>query len=101
PVPDGVATETAALVEPLACCFHGIERAELAGDETVAILGAGPIGLMLCACVADAGAHPVVVGGQPERRELVPLFGGTVGEGHDADVVIDAAGTDESWGQTL
>ena len=33
-------------------------RGDRAG-ETVAVLGAGPIGLMLCACVADAGGRPV------------------------------------------
>jgi L-iditol 2-dehydrogenase len=67
----------------------------------VAILGAGPIGLMLSACVADAGATPVVVGGRPERRAVVPEFGGVPGDGASADVVIDAAGTATSWGQTL
>jgi L-iditol 2-dehydrogenase len=101
PVPDGLPSEVAALVEPLACCLHGVERAELHGGETVAILGAGPIGLMLCACVADAGARPVVVGGRPERRALVPDFGGVSGEGAGADVVIEAAGTATAWGQTL
>ena len=67
-----------------------------AGD-TVAILGAGPIGLMLCACVADAGGWPVVVGGRPERRALAPAFGREPGEGIGADVVIEAAGTDTAW----
>jgi L-iditol 2-dehydrogenase len=52
---------------------------------------------MLCACVADAGGVPEVVGGRPERRELVPLFGGATGEGESADVVIEAAGTEEAW----
>ena len=69
PVPDGLAPEVAALVEPLACCLHGVERAGIRGGESVAVLGAGPIGLMLCACLADAGAGPIVVGGRPERRE--------------------------------
>jgi len=100
-VPEGLAPEVAALVEPLACCLHGVERAELNGGERVTVLGAGPIGLMLCACIRDAGASPVVVGGRPERRELVPAFGGVPGEGAGADVVIDAAGTATSWGQTL
>ncbi len=100
-VPDRLAPEVAALVEPLACCLHGIERAQLDGGETVAILGAGPIGLMLCACAADERATPVVVGGRPERRALVPEFDGVPGDGHGADVVIDAAGTATSWGQTL
>ncbi len=74
-VPEGLAPEVAALVEPLACCLHGVERAELGGGERVAVLGAGPIGLMMCACIRDAGASPVVVGGRAERRELVPAFG--------------------------
>jgi L-iditol 2-dehydrogenase len=100
-VPDGLAPEVAALVEPLACCLHGVDRAEIRGGETVAVLGAGAIGLMLCACLADAGARPVVVGGRPERRALVPDFGGRVDSGEGADVAIDAAGTATSWGQAL
>jgi L-iditol 2-dehydrogenase len=101
PVPNGLAPEIAALVEPLACCLHGVERAELSGGERVAVLGAGPIGLMLCACIADAGGTPVVVGGRPERRTLVPDFGGLLGDGAQADVVIDAAGTATAWCRTL
>src|SRR5205085_5221619 len=69
-VPAGLAPKIAALVEPLACCLHGVERAKLRGGEAVAVLGAGPLGLMLCACIADAGATAVVVGGRAERRPL-------------------------------
>jgi L-iditol 2-dehydrogenase len=97
PVPPGLAPAIAAMVEPLACCLRGAERAEIQRGDRVAIVGAGPIGLMLCACVADAGGKPEVVGGRPERRELVPLFGGEIGDGEDADVVIEAAGTEEAW----
>jgi L-iditol 2-dehydrogenase len=96
-VPRGVAPEVAAMVEPLACCLRGVDRAEIQRDHRVTIVGAGPIGLMLCACVADAGGRPEVVGGRPERRELVPLFGGQTGDGEGADVVIEAAGTEEAW----
>jgi L-iditol 2-dehydrogenase len=67
----------------------------------VAILGAGPIGLMLAACVADAGGWPVVVGGRPERLELVEQFGAERGDGVGADVVIEAAGTEEAWGDAI
>ena len=97
PVPRGLAPEIAAMVEPLACCLHGIEVAAVARDEAVAILGAGPIGLMLAACVRDAGARPVVVGGRAERRPLVSVFGGESGDGRGADVVIEAAGTKDAW----
>ncbi len=101
PVPAGLAPEVAAMVEPLACCLRGVERAEVRAGNRVAILGAGPIGLMLSACVADAGGRPEVVGGRAERRALVPEFGGQTGDGDGADVVIEAAGTDEAWQRAL
>jgi L-iditol 2-dehydrogenase len=97
PVPDGLPSEVAAMVEPLACCLRGVELAGIREGDLVAILGAGPIGLMLCACVRDAGARPVVVGGRPDRRALVPRFGGQVGTAEGADVVIEAAGTADAW----
>jgi L-iditol 2-dehydrogenase len=97
PVPPGLAPEVAALVEPLACCLRGVERAEVEAGQRVAILGAGPIGLMLAACVADAGGRAEVVGGREERRALVPSFGGSVGDGEGADAVLEAAGTETAW----
>lgn len=96
-VPNGIAPEVAAMVEPLACCLRGVERAGIHAGDRVAILGAGPIGLMLSACVADAGGWPVIVGGRDERRQLVSEFGAEPGDGHGADVVIEAAGTDQAW----
>jgi len=96
-VPGGVPAEVAALLEPLACCLHGVGNADVSEGDRVALVGAGPIGLMLCACVRDAGGTPVLVGGRPERRELAPLFGGVPGDGGGADVVIEAAGTPAAW----
>jgi L-iditol 2-dehydrogenase len=96
-VPQGVAPEVAAMLEPLACCLRGVERAGVQAGDAVAILGAGPIGLMLAACVADAGGWPVVVGGREGRRALAEAFGGEVGDGRGADVVIEAAGTEQAW----
>jgi L-iditol 2-dehydrogenase len=100
PVPPGLAPEVAALVEPLACCLHGVQRSGIESGDSVAIVGPGPIGLMLAACAADAGGRPFLVGGRPERRELGPLFGaGPAVE--RADVVIEAAGTEEAWRDAL
>ena len=96
PVPPALAPEVAALVEPLACCLHGAQRAGIEAGDSVAILGAGPIGLMLAACIADAGGRPFLVGGRAERREQAPLFGAGPAA-RTADVVIEAAGTDQAW----
>ena len=101
PVPPGLAPEVAALTEPLACCLHGVERAEVEPGRTVAVLGPGPIGLMLGAAARDAGAHVVAVGGRAERRELAPEFGAAPGDGRGADVVIEAVGTSEAWRDAL
>jgi L-iditol 2-dehydrogenase len=89
------------MVEPLACCLHGVERAGIEAGQTVAVLGIGPIGLMLCAAAKDAGANVVAVGGREERRELARYFGAVPGDGQGADVVIEAAGTEESWDDAI
>ena len=100
-VPPRLAPEVAAMVEPLACCLRGVERAGVEAGQRVAILGAGPIGLLLSACVADAGGWPVIVGGREERRELADAFGAELGDGRGADVVIEAAGTERAWGEAV
>ena len=99
--PPQLAGEVAALADPLACCLHGVDVAEVRPGNVVAVLGVGPIGLMLCACVADAGGYAVTVGGRPERHALAPLFGARPGDPHDADVVIEAAGTESAWRDAL
>jgi L-iditol 2-dehydrogenase len=96
-VPDGLAPEVAAMVEPLACCLRGVERAAIEGGETVAVLGPGPIGLMLCAAAKDAGARVVSVGGRPQRRALAEEFGAVLGDGRGADVVVEAVGSADAW----
>jgi L-iditol 2-dehydrogenase len=100
-VPPGVGPEVAAMVEPLACCLRGVDRAGVQAGDTVAILGAGPIGLMLAACVSDAGGWPVIVGGREERRALTETFGAEPGDGRGADVVIEAAGTEQAWAEAI
>ena len=101
PVPPGLAPEVAAMAEPLACCLHGIDVAGVQRGDTVAVVGLGPIGLMLCACVADAGGHPVGIGSREERRALAPAFGAVAADAEGADVVIEAAGTAEAWEHAL
>src|SRR5205823_8853753 len=52
----------------------------------------------LCACIADAGAKPIAVG---RRSELAREFGAHPGDGRGADVVIEAAGTEQAWRDAL
>ena len=95
PVPRTVASEVAALVEPLACALHA--TAGIEAGQTVAVLGPGPMGLLLCACLKDAGATVVAAGGSAERRTLAAEFGATPGDAHGADVVFEATGKPKGW----
>ncbi|WP_279481754.1 L-idonate 5-dehydrogenase [Aureimonas sp. SK2] len=62
PVPDHVSIEAAALAEPLAVCLHAVKRAGDLTGRSVAIVGAGPIGLftLLSARLKGAGHLTVI-----------------------------------------
>jgi L-iditol 2-dehydrogenase len=96
PIPLGVDPAVAALADSLACCLHAVERAGVRPGSLVAVLGSGPIGLMLCACVTDAGGYVAAVGGRTSRHALAAAFGARPADPRDADVVIEAAGTPEA-----
>jgi len=77
----------AALAEPLACCVHGVDRAGITQGDSVAVIGAGPIGLLLLQTLRNAGAAPIAVSElDADRRELAAELG--------ADLVVDPAECD-------
>ena len=57
PVPDELSDEDAVLVEPLACALHAAAVADSQPGETVAMIGAGTIGLLTLAAAARARAR--------------------------------------------
>lgn len=59
-VTEGFNLDEAALIEPLACCVRGIDQAKVRTGDAVAIVGAGPIGLILLQLVKLAGASMVI-----------------------------------------
>jgi len=62
PVPKGVSMEEAAMTEPAAVALHALRRGGGAKlGETVAIFGAGPIGIMLAQWARGSGAAQVVL----------------------------------------
>lgn len=117
-LPDGVDPAVAALAEPLACALHAVEDAGVAPGDTVAILGSGPLGLLLLAAARERGARVILAGKRAERLALAGQWGAAVvldaaatGEGADqaaalraetdggrgADVVFEAVGRPEVW----
>lgn len=61
PLPAGVSLEEGAMTEPAAVALHAIKRANLQAGESVAVLGAGPIGLMVAQWARAMGAARVIV----------------------------------------
>jgi L-iditol 2-dehydrogenase len=95
-VPIALTSDVAALVGPLARCLRQVGAEGVAAGDTVAILGGGALSLLLAACLADAGGHPVVVGGRPAYEELAVGFGAQIGDGRGADAVIESGVVEQS-----
>ena len=56
-IPDGVPFEQAAFVEPVNTVLKGVKLLNLAADDTVLVIGQGPIGLMHAVARAAASGH--------------------------------------------
>ncbi len=76
PLDDAVSATVAALVEPLAVAAHAVSRSGLTGGETVAVFGAGPIGILTALVARHRGAEKVVVvEPSSERRTVAEQLG--------------------------
>lgn len=93
PVPDGVALGDACLAEPLAVGLHGLRRAGVTSQDSVAIVGGGAIGLLTAAVGVSLGCDVTVVARHSHQREAAVRLGARVAGapvGHD--VAVAAAG---------
>lgn len=77
----------AAMVEPLACVLHGIDRAEIKHGQNVLIIGGGPIGLMMTQMAKLAGAAVVILSEPVQLRREIGLEVG-------ADYAVDPINED-------
>jgi L-iditol 2-dehydrogenase len=116
PVPSGISLDEATLVEPLAVALHSLRLASIREDETVAVIGAGPIGLLTIASLRAAKAGRIwAVEPLAYRRELAKMLGadvalapaeaveevlsGTTGRG--VDCAIDCAAQEQTTAQAV
>jgi (R,R)-butanediol dehydrogenase/meso-butanediol dehydrogenase/diacetyl reductase len=60
-LPDAVDDRAGTLVEPAAVAVHAVGRAQVLRGERVAVLGAGPIGLLTALVARENGAEVVLV----------------------------------------
>ena len=98
PVSDHVGDAEAALIEPLAVAVHAMELGGMPEGATVAIVGCGPIGLLLVALARRAGASAVIATDLlPHRLDMAATFGATAvvdgsSDGDGSGSILDAAG---------
>jgi len=116
-IPSYLRFEEAAITEPLACVLHGAEKANIKLGDTVAIIGAGPIGLLHLLVAKAMGTEKVLVTDLIEERlEVAQKLGAeivnagqvdavekvkTLTSDYGADIVIEAIGNPATWEQAL
>ncbi len=81
-LPDNISLEEGALLEPVSVAVHTIDLSNIRPGNSVAILGGGPIGLLVLEMALKAGAARTLVSEPaPSRRQMAKQLG--------ADVVVD------------
>jgi L-iditol 2-dehydrogenase len=97
PVADQLSTLRAALTEPTACVLNSLESSGFRAGASVAVLGAGPMGLLHVVLARALGAGPIIVSEPVDvRRAMAETLGASVVTGGDAkqseSAVMDATG---------
>jgi L-iditol 2-dehydrogenase len=117
PVPEGVSPEQAALVEPFSIGLYTQQMARAVAGKSVAILGAGPIGLCTLAAANAGGARAVYMtdirenraqlartmgatwAGNPQREDIVSTI--LAAEPDGVDCAVEAAGEQSTLDQAV
>ncbi len=118
-VPDHVPLEHAALTEPLACAVHGFEDSRPHPGDTVAIIGGGPLGLMILHVAALAGCQVIAIvkhDGQVDAarqlgaahvvqatsiRKAIRETRELTDKNRGVDIAIEAVGAPEAWEEAV
>jgi 2-desacetyl-2-hydroxyethyl bacteriochlorophyllide A dehydrogenase len=118
PLPEALPAEQGALLEPLAVAVHAVRKANLQPGESLAVFGAGAIGLLTLQVARAAGADPVFVVDrndfrlqQAQRFGARAAFNGSATDpvagilqataGLGVDVAVEAVGVEATLRQSL
>src|SRR5258707_651746 len=113
-LPDDLRFESAAMTEPLACALRGLQETGADIGDTLTVIGAGPLGLMLiqvaklngCKVIAVVKRDEQVTAAKRSGADEVVQIGNVkdpiaavigVTEGRGSDIVIEAVGRPQSW----
>ena len=117
-LPDTISYITGAFIEVTACCLHGIDLSRIKEGDSVLLIGAGTVGLLLLELIKLQGPSQIIVSeGISERRKLAKARGADfvidpmrtdpineikkITSGQGADVVIEAVGSSQTTEQAI
>jgi (R,R)-butanediol dehydrogenase / meso-butanediol dehydrogenase / diacetyl reductase len=116
-LPPGMTPAQGAVIEPLAVAWHTANRCRVEAGQTVAIHGAGPIGIGVCLTLKARGVEVIMVDPSPLRRSVLQRLGACatldpndcdpiaairdLTRGHGAHASVDAAGVPASFNAML
>ncbi len=117
-IPAQVPLEHAALTEPLACAVHGFEDSGPHPGDTVAVIGGGPLGLMILHVAALYGCRVIALVKHDGQAEAARQLGAAhvvqtssiltainetraLTEGRGVDIAIEAVGLPEAWQEAV
>ncbi len=117
-VPKDLPIDQAALIEPMACAIHAVQRGDIQLGDVVAIAGMGPIGLGMLQAAKQKGPSMVIaLDMKPKRLRLAEQLGADLAidvsegnaiervldltEGYGCDVYIEATGAAPAVSQGL
>jgi L-iditol 2-dehydrogenase len=118
-VPDHVPLEHAALTEPLACAVHGFLDSNPHPEDTVAVIGGGPLGLMMVHVAALSGCSVISIVKHDGQVEAAKQLGAAhviksssiqkairetralTPNNRGVDIAIEAVGVPEAWQEAV
>ncbi len=118
-VPDHVPLEHAALTEPLACAVHGFEDSRPRRGDLVAVIGGGPLGLMMLHVASLAGCETIAIVKHDGQVEAAKQLGAThvvqatsirkairetrafTPKDRGVDIAIEAVGSPDAWEEAV
>jgi L-iditol 2-dehydrogenase len=118
-IPEHVSFEHAALTEPLACALHGFEDVHPRTGDTVAVIGGGPLGLMILHVAALAGCEVIAVVKHDaqvaaakalgtaqviqttQTEDVVAAVRALTSKQRGVDIAIEAVALPETWQQAV
>lgn len=113
--PESLTYEEAAILEPLSCVVHAMKSASISKEDTVLVIGAGPIGLLHLILLKQKGAQVAVIDINKQRLDFAASVGADLcmnaqtekegiaefTEGIGVDAVFECTGMPEVWEESL